>query len=110
MTAKKIQSRIATLEGELSRIEGALTALQRDYEGLAEERETLLGLGRRLAACRLPESTPSTWAGVCRAMGWPAAGGGAHGTVKRLDPSLHALMHLCVLDRFCALERVTYAP
>ena len=110
MRATKLQSRIAALEGELSRIEGEMTALQRDYEGLAQERETLLGLGRRLAAYRLPEGAPPTWAGVCRAMGWPADSRKGHRTVKRQDPALHALLHLCVLDRFCALERVTYAP
>ena len=110
MRVTQVRGRIASLEGELSRIEEELAALQRDYEGLAQQRETLLVLERRLASYRLPDGTRPTWAGVCLAMGWSVGGRSAHGTVKRLDPSLHALLHLCVLDPFCALERVTYAP
>jgi hypothetical protein len=110
MKPKKLGDQVATLEGELSRIQGAMTALQRDYEGVAQERETLLALERRLASYRLPDTNRPTWVGVCLAMGWPGGGRGAHGTVKRLDPPLHALLHLCVFDHFCALERVTYAP
>ena len=110
MKAKEFQERMASLEGSLSRLEGDLAALQRQYEEKALELGTLKDLRRRLASYRLPDARPVTWTGVCRAQGWSPRSGDGHRTVKRHDPALHALLHVCVFDAFCSLERVSYVP
>jgi hypothetical protein len=110
MKAQGFQDCLTALERELSRLEGELVALQRRYEERAGELERLRSLQHRLAAYRLPHDRSLTWAGVCRALGWPPGSGGGHRTVKRRDPSLHALLHLCVFEALCSLDGVSYVP
>ena len=109
MKSEPLQGRISELETELARIEGELATLQRAYEVKALQMQELRRLERRLKSYRLPDMPSPTWVGVCRAMDWSVGGRGGHGTVKRQDPALHALLHLCVFEAYCALDRVTYA-
>ena len=110
MKSEPLRGRISELETELARIEGELATLQRAYEVKALQMQELRRLARRLASYGLPDTPAPSWAGVCRVMEWPVGGRGGHGTVKRQDPALHALLHLCVFEAYCALDRVTYAP
>ena len=110
MKATEFQERMASLEQELSRLEEELVARQRQYEEKARELEALRGLERRLASYRIPDADRGTWAGVCRSQGWAVGPRGGHGAVKSRDPALHALLHLCVFDAFCSLDRVSYVP
>ena len=102
------RDRVEALEEKLSRLEEQMAALQLAYEAGAAELQRLRTLRARLAAYRLPVPGPLTWASVCRSLGWPA-GRSAHATVKRRDPALHTLLHACVFDAYCALDRVSYA-
>ena len=110
MKAAPRRDRISELEAELARIEGELATLQRAYEEKAVQVQELRRLARRLASYGLPDTPAPTWVGVCRVMEWPVGGRSGHGTVKLQDPALHALLHLCVFEAYCALDRVTYAP
>ena len=101
------RDRVEALEEELSRLEEQMASLQLAYEAGAAELQRLRTLRARLEAYRLPLST-LTWASVCRSMGWPP-GRSAHATVKRRDPALHTLLHACVFDAYCVLDRVSYA-
>ena len=102
------RDRVEALEEELSRLEEQMGALQLAYEAGAAELQRLRTLRARLATYRLRDPASLTWASVCRAMAWPA-GGSAHAAVKRRDPTLHTLLHACVFDPYCPLDRVSYA-
>ena len=101
------RDRVQALEKELSRLEQQMASLQLAYEAGAAELGRLRTLQARLEAYRLPLST-LTWASACRSMGWPP-GRSAHATVKRHDPALHTLLHACIFNAYCALDRVSYA-
>ncbi len=102
------RDRVEALEEELSRLEERMATLQLTYEARAAELQRLRTLRARLETYRLPDPASLTWASVCRSLGWPA-GGSAHATVKRRDPALHTLLHACLFDAYCALDRVSYA-
>ena len=102
------RDRVEALEEELSRLEERMAALQRAYEAGAAELGRLRTLRARLQAYRLDHPGALTWASVCHSMGW-TSGSSAHAAVKRHDPSLHTLLHGCVFDPYCALDRVSYA-
>ena len=110
MKALEVTRRLDQLAQELVSLEASLVAAQHEYEERAQELDRLQGLQRRLSAYRLPDPLSLSWAVVCRDRRWPVAGRRAHSTVRRQDPALHALLHLCALDSFCALEGVMYAP
>jgi hypothetical protein len=110
MKALEVTRRLDQLEQELVRLEASLVAVQREYEERAQELNRLQDLQRRLSAYRLPDPLSLSWTAVCRDRRWPVAWRGAHSTVKRRDPGLHALLHLCAFDSFCALDSVMYAP
>ncbi len=102
------RDRVEALEEELSGLEVAMAGLQLAYEARAAELQRLRQLLARLATYGLPRVGLLTWAGVCRSLGWPADRS-AHASVKRNDPALHTLLHACVFDSYCALDRVSYA-
>ena len=102
------RDRVEALEEELSGLEAAMAGLQLAYEARAAELQRLRMLRARLENYRLPSPASLTWAGVCQAMVWPV-GRSAHAAVKRNDPALHTLLHACVFDTYCALDRVSYA-
>ena len=102
------RDRVEALEEELSGLETAMAGLQLAYEARAAELQRLRTLRARLETYGLGNPASLTWAKVCRALGWPA-GRSAHAAVKRHDPALHALLHGCVFDPYCALDRVSYA-
>ena len=102
------RDRVEALEEELSGLETAMAGLQLAYEARAAELQRLRTLRARLETYRLRNPAALTWAGVCRSMRWHA-GRSAHAAVKRNDPALHTLLHGCIFDPYCALERVTYA-
>ena len=102
------RDRVEALEEELSRLEESMAGLQLAYEARAAELGRLRTLRARLATYRLPIPGSLTWASVCRALAWPP-GRSAHAAVKRRDPALHTLLHGCVFDAYCALDRVSYA-
>ena len=102
------RDRVEALEEKLSGLESEMASLQLAYEAGAAELQRLRTLRLRLEAYRLPAPTSLTWASVCRSLGWPA-GRSAHAAVKRNDPALHTLLHGCVFDAYCALDRVSYA-
>ena len=102
------RDRVEALEEELSGLETAMAGLQLAYEARAAELQRLRTLRARLETYRLPGPASLTWAEVCRSLGWPA-GRSAHAAVKRHDRALHTLLHGCVFDAYCALDRVSYA-
>ena len=102
------RDRVEALEEELSGLEAAMAGLQLAYEARAAELQRLRMLRARLETYRLPSPSSLTWAKVCRSQEWPA-GSSAHATVKRNDPALHTLLHGCVFDSHCTLDRVSYA-
>ena len=108
MIAREVSKRMDELELELADLEVSLVAVQQQYEELALELNALLNLQRRLRTYQLPNPLSLNWAAVCRARGWPLPARGGHFAVKRQDPRLHALLHLCVFESFCSLEHVTY--
>ena len=110
MPRPRTQDRVGLLEEELSRLEREMAALQGTYQEKAEELQRLRSLKRQLGAYPLPDVTSLTWVAVCRAMGWPAKNSGAHRTVKGQDPTLHALLHLCVFEAYCRLDGASYVP
>lgn len=97
------------MERALDRVERRLVGLQGEYEARARELATLRSLARQLAAHGLQTSDTASWAAACRALGWPASAGGAHRTVRRRDPWLHALLHRAAFAGYCPLDRATYA-
>ena len=102
------RDRVEALEEELSGLEAAMASLQLAYEARAAELQRLRTLRARLETCRLPGPASLTWASVCRSLGWPVEPS-AHAAVKRNDPVLHTLLHGCVFDPYCTLDRVSYA-
>ena len=102
------RDRVEALEEELSGLEAAMAGLQLAYEARAAELQRLRMLRVRLETYRLASPASLTWAKVCRSLGWPV-GRSAHASVKRNDPALHTLLHGCVFDPYCTLDRVSYA-
>ena len=101
------RDRVEALEEELSGLEAAMAGLQLAYEARAAELQRLRMLRVRLETYRLASPASLTWATVCRSLGWPV-GRSAHASVKRNDAALHTLLHGCVFDPYCTLDRVSY--
>ncbi len=103
-----VGKRIEGMERSLDALERRLVGLQGEYEARAGELTTLRSLVRQLAAHGLAPVDTASWAAACRALRWPVGSSGAHRTVRRLDPGLHALLHRAAFTEYCPLDRASY--
>jgi hypothetical protein len=107
--AAGVEKRIEGLERSLDALERRLVGIQGEYEERTGELTMLRSLARQIAAHGLAPVDTASWAACCRALGWPVGSSGAHRTVRRLDPGLHALLHRAAFAEYCPLDRASYA-